>query len=85
MTHADIDEDYLRALVIQPGGRLRLPRVSFAAHFDSLVRGRRGMARPRVELAPAAGELVPACVQHSVLHPEGNKQLLTLLPLPRRR
>lgn len=49
MTHGDFDEDYLRALVTQAGGGLRLPRVSFAAHFDSLMRGRRGMPRPRVE------------------------------------
>ncbi len=49
MTHGDFDADYLRALVRDPDGRIRLPRVSFAAHFDSLMRGRRGIARPRVE------------------------------------
>ena len=30
-------------------GSLRLERVSFAAHFDSLMRGRRGAVRPRTE------------------------------------
>ena len=48
-THGDVDEDYLRRLVTGPDGRLRLPRVSFAAHFDSLMRGRRGLPRPRSE------------------------------------
>ncbi len=48
-THGDVDEDYLRQLVTGPDGGLRLPRVSFAAHFDSLMRGRRGLPRPRSE------------------------------------
>jgi len=48
-THGDVDEDYLRRLVTGPDGGLRLPRVSFAAHFDSLMRGRRGLPRPRTE------------------------------------
>lgn len=34
---------------------------------------------------PETGEIVPACVQHSVLDPEENRELMTLLPLPRRR
>ncbi|ABL81596.1 Radical SAM domain protein [Nocardioides sp. JS614] len=49
MTHGDFDPDYLEALVSAPDGSLRLPRVSFAAHFDSLMRGRRGAVRPRSE------------------------------------
>jgi len=49
MTHGDFDIDYLRALVLGPDGRPRLGRVSFAAHFDSLMRGRRGIPRPRSE------------------------------------
>jgi hypothetical protein len=49
MTHGDFDEDYLRRLVTDPGGRVRLTRVSFAAHMDSLMRGRRGLPRPRTE------------------------------------
>ncbi len=54
MTHGDFDDDYLTAVVLGADGRPRLPRVSFAAHFDSLMRGRRGLPRPRseVELAP---------------------------------
>ena len=34
---------------------------------------------------PETGEIVPACVQHSVLDPGENRELMTLLPLPRRR
>ncbi len=49
MTHGDFDDDYLLALVTGADGALRLPRVSFAAHFDSLMRGRRGAPRPRGE------------------------------------
>lgn len=49
MTHGDFDPGYLRALVTGDDGRLRLPRVSFAAHVDSLMRGRRGAVRPRTE------------------------------------
>ncbi len=45
-THGDIDYDYLEMLVLGPGGRPRLRRVSFAAHFDSLMFGRRGLPRP---------------------------------------
>jgi hypothetical protein len=48
-THGDFDESYLRRLVLGPDGRVRLPRVSVAAHFDSLMRGRRGLPRPRNE------------------------------------
>jgi len=49
MTHGDFGPDYLEAVVTGPDGKLRLPRVSFAAHFDSLMRGRRGLPRPRRE------------------------------------
>ncbi len=49
MTHGDFDADYLRELVVDDRGGLRLERVSFAAHFDSLMRGRRGAVRPRTE------------------------------------
>ena len=45
-THGDVDYDYLEKLVLGPGGRPRLGRVSFAAHFDSLMFGRRGLPRP---------------------------------------
>ncbi|MGH3199750.1 MAG: hypothetical protein ACRDNT_28390 [Streptosporangiaceae bacterium] len=45
-THGDIDYEYLERLVLGPGGKVRLARVSFAAHFDSLMFGRRGIPRP---------------------------------------
>jgi hypothetical protein len=34
---------------------------------------------------PETGELVPACVQHSVLDPGENQELRVLLPLPTTR
>lgn len=46
MTNGDFDYEYLRDLVIGPDGRRRLRRVSFAAHFDSMMSGRRGLPRP---------------------------------------
>lgn len=46
MTHGDVDYGYLERLVLAPDGRVRLPRVSFAGHFDSLMSGRRGIPRP---------------------------------------
>jgi len=46
MSHGDVDYGYLERLVLGPGGRRRLRRVSFAAHFDSLMFGRRGIPRP---------------------------------------
>ncbi|MCZ2838034.1 radical SAM protein [Modestobacter sp. VKM Ac-2985] len=49
MTHGDFDPEYLRALVTDGDGRLRFDRVSFAAHFDMLMRGRRGAVKPRSE------------------------------------
>ena len=45
-THGDIGYDYLEKLVLDGDGRLRLRRISFAAHFDSLMFGRRGIPRP---------------------------------------
>jgi len=51
MSHGDFDYGYLERLVLGPGGRRRLRRVSFAAHFDSLMFGRRGIPRPRDETA----------------------------------
>jgi hypothetical protein len=50
-THGDVDYEYLERLVLGPGGRRRLRRVSFAAHFDSLMFGRRGIPRPSDEAA----------------------------------
>jgi hypothetical protein len=48
-SHGDFDEDYLRRVVLGPDSRPRLHRVSFAGHFDSLMRGRGGLPRPRSE------------------------------------
>ncbi len=72
MTHGDFDAEYLRRLLLGPDGRARLPRVSFAAHFDSLMRGRRGIPRPRREadLAPYRRRFVQMvrvlCAEHGV-------------------
>lgn len=49
MTHGDFDYDYLTALALDPTGRPRFRRLSFAGHFDSLMRGRRGIPRPTAE------------------------------------
>ena len=49
MTHGDFDYEYLEKVVLDDDRRVRLPRVSFAAHFDSLMRGRRGIPRPYTE------------------------------------
>jgi hypothetical protein len=49
MTHGDFDYDYLRRLALRPDGSPRFDRLSFAGHFDSLMRGRRGIPRPRRE------------------------------------
>ena len=49
MTHGDFSEDYLRAVALGPDGAPRFQRLSFAAHVDSLMRGRSGVPRPRSE------------------------------------
>ncbi len=54
MSHGDFDRAYLRALALDEQGVPRFRRLSFAAHFDSLMRGRTGIPRPRTE-----GELNP--------------------------
>lgn len=46
MTHGDFDYDYLLALALDSQGQKRLPRLSFAGHFDMLMFGRRGIERP---------------------------------------
>jgi hypothetical protein len=45
-THGDFDYDYLREVAIGPDGRPRTSRLSFAAHFDMMMFGRRGIERP---------------------------------------
>jgi hypothetical protein len=49
MTHGDFDYDYLRRLAVGADGKRRFARLSFAAHLDMLMRGRRGAARPSSE------------------------------------
>jgi len=60
MTHGDFTADYLRALALDDNGAPRTRRLSFAAHFDSLMRGRTGIPRPRneVELNPFRARFV---------------------------
>ncbi len=48
-THGDFDYEYLQAVVLVADGNARFGRVSFAAHFDKLMRGRSGIPRPRAE------------------------------------
>jgi hypothetical protein len=50
-THGDVDYDYLENLAVGPDGRRRFHRLSFAAHFDMLMFGRRGIERPPDERA----------------------------------
>ena len=50
MSHGDFDSAYLRALALDENGSPRTRRLSFAAHFDSLMRGRTGIPRPRTEV-----------------------------------
>ncbi|NUP46358.1 MAG: radical SAM domain-containing protein [Catenulispora sp.] len=45
-THGDVDYAYLRRLALGPDGKRRFDRLSFAAHFDMFMFGRRGIARP---------------------------------------
>jgi hypothetical protein len=49
MTHGDFDYDYLRRLALGPDGRPRFSLLRFAGHFDSLMLGRHGHARPSRE------------------------------------
>ena len=52
MTHGDFDYDYLEALALDPlTGRPRFRHLSFAAHIDATMRGRRGAERPADEAA----------------------------------
>lgn len=51
MSHGDFDYDYLEAVALGPDGRRRFDRLSFAGHFDMMMFGRRGIARPGDELS----------------------------------
>ncbi|MBO8202258.1 radical SAM domain-containing protein [Streptomyces smyrnaeus] len=50
-THGDFDHSYLEQLALGPDGRRRIERLSFAAHFDKFMYGRRGIVRPESEAA----------------------------------
>jgi len=50
-THGDFPESYLRALALGGDGRRRFDRLSFAAHFDKMMFGRKGIERPPSEAA----------------------------------
>lgn len=49
MTHGDFDYEYLESLAVGTDGKPRFDLLRFAGHFDSLMLGRRGLARPRTE------------------------------------
>jgi len=49
MTHGDFDYSYLLDLALDENGKQRFRKLSFAAHFDSLMRGRREAVRPKDE------------------------------------
>ncbi|MGI8626766.1 MAG: hypothetical protein ACR2J5_09405 [Geodermatophilaceae bacterium] len=48
-THGDFDYDYLERIVLDAQRRPRLAKISFAAHFDITMRGRRCVPRPLTE------------------------------------
>lgn len=50
-THGDFDYTYLKRLALGPDGKKRFGRLSFAAHFDKFMYGRRGIERPASERA----------------------------------
>lgn len=60
MSHGDFDYDYLEDIALSPDGRRRFERLSFAGHFDMMMFGRRGIARPADEasLNPYRAEFV---------------------------
>jgi len=48
-THGDFDYDHLERLAVGPDGRPRFRRLSFAAHIDTTMTGRRGAHRSERE------------------------------------
>ena len=48
-THGDFDYDYLRAIALDEKGEPRFPHLSFAAHFDITMVGRKGIKKPQSE------------------------------------
>lgn len=49
MTHGDFDESYLHDVVLRTDGTRRFGSVSFAAHIDTTMFGRRGAEKPQSE------------------------------------
>ena len=74
MSHGDFDYDYLRRLVLDPDGRVRLRRISFAGHFDTLMSGRRANPNPvdEASLTPQRRDFVAMFArlrrEHGVRH-----------------
>ena len=50
-THGDFDYGYLERIALGSGNTPRFSRLSFAAHFDTTMFGRRGIRRPEGEEA----------------------------------
>lgn len=49
-THGDFDYDYLRAVAVDHDDRPRFPHLSFAAHIDTTMTGRRSNPKPAREI-----------------------------------
>lgn len=76
MTHGDFDEQYLKHLVIGEDGSPRFPSVSFAAHIDSTMFGRRGAHKPSSE-AELHGHRAAFCAMFDQLrHDHGVRSYL---------
>ena len=50
-THGDFDYDYLKRVALDANGQSRFPRLSFAAHIDTTMVGRRGIRRTDDEMS----------------------------------
>jgi hypothetical protein len=50
MTHGDFSYEYLLRFAVDEEGKRRFKRVSFAAHFDTTMVGRKGMRVPEREI-----------------------------------
>lgn len=48
-THGDVDPEYIKKVALLPDGNRRFKRISFAAHFDTTMIGRRGLRRTQIE------------------------------------
>ncbi len=48
-THGDFDYEYLRAIAVDENDEPRFPHLSFAAHFDTTMVGRKGIKKPTAE------------------------------------